>query len=100
MKTTSPQIRQTIADIHTKLDSIEDHIAWMIKAEQRFRVGQRVRFSRGAHRNNIVPRTTLAKKGVVKRVDGFSVVVLIDGRKHPHSYHHAFFNPVTGPKLF
>jgi hypothetical protein len=92
--------RAKTKEIFEMLNSIEDHIAWWILADQRFRVGQRVEFSRGAHRKNIVPRTTLAKKGVIKRIDSFSILVLIDGRKQPREFHHAFFNPVSGPKLF
>ena len=95
----TPKTAELIAEIKERLTTIEEYMAWMIRADQRFRVGQRVEFSRKAQRNGIVPRT-LARKGTVKRIDLLSVWVLIDGRKQPGCWHHAFFNAVSGPKLF
>jgi hypothetical protein len=94
-----PTVQDLIAEIKARLTTIEDYMAWLIRADQRFCVGRRVEFSRKAKRNGIVPKT-LAKKGTVKRMDTFSVWVLIDGRKQPRCWHHSFFNPVSGPKLF
>lgn len=94
-----PQVSQLIADIHAKLDAIEAHLIWTIRPEQRFRIGQRVAFSRRAHKIGF-PARKRSEKGVVRGIDGFSVVVQLDGQKQRRSYHHAFFNAVSGPKLF
>jgi predicted trehalose synthase len=92
-------VDKVIAEIHAKLNTIEEHLAFLIRAEDRFRVGQRVEFSRVAHRKHI-PTRKRSLKGVVKKVHGFSIDVHLDGMKKPRGFHHMFFNPVTGQKLF
>jgi hypothetical protein len=96
---TDKRISAELAEIRQKLDSIEEHLVWLIKPDQRFAVGRRVEFSRRARKRGF-PLRKRATRGIVKAIDGFSVVVLLDGYRKPSSYHHAFFNPVSGPKLF
>lgn len=93
------EARALLAEIRAKLSIIESHLMWMITAEQRFRIGQRVEFSRRARERGF-PKRKRSEKGFVKAVNSFSVVVKLDGYKQTHSYHHAFFNSVSGPKLF
>lgn len=88
-----------LSQIRKLLDSIEDNYVWLIKTDARFRIGQRVEFSRRARRRGINSRTK-SDTGIIKNISGFSIVVLLDGYKHTKSFHHAFFNPVKGPKLF
>jgi hypothetical protein len=88
-----------LREIRGRLAAIEDNLIWVIKPEQRFRIGHRVEFSRRAVERGIAKRKR-SSKGYVKSIVGFSVVVQFDGQKQRHTYHHAFFNPVTGPKLF
>lgn len=95
----SAKITRTIDAINNRLDSIQEQMAWMIRAEQRFHVGQRVEWSASGRKKGF-PSRKKAKRGTVKAVDGFSVVVKLDGLKKETSFHHAFFNPVSGPKLF
>ena len=96
------KIQKLIRQINEKLDAIEDLMAWRILARERFKVGQRVEFSRSADRSGI----SKGRKGGVRRGrivsidDGCGVVVLLDGYKKPTGFHHAFFNPVSGPKVF
>lgn len=94
------QTKKIIAEIQQKLDNIEGYMVWLIAAGQRFRKDQRVEFSKRAIRRHLVPSTRADVRGTIKSIKGFSVVVALDDRKHPRSYHHAFFNPVFGPKLF
>jgi hypothetical protein len=93
------KVRAELPEIRASLDTIAAHMMWLIRAEQRFRIGRRVEFSRRA-RDRGFPKRKQSAKGVIKGFDGFSVDVLLDGYKHRHTYHHAFFNPVSGPKLF
>jgi hypothetical protein len=88
-----------LPEIRAGLDAIEDHMIWLIKPDARFSVGQRVEFSRRGRAAGFPSRKASAS-GVVKKLEGFSLVVLLDGYRRPHAYHHAFFNPVSGPKLF
>jgi hypothetical protein len=93
-------IEKTIAAIKEKLNSITEMMAWIIEAEMRgFHVGQRVEFSRRAHERGIVRRKR-SQRGTIKAVKSFGITVLLDGYKHPKNFHHSFFNPVSGPKLF
>lgn len=92
-------IAQEISDIKAKLELIEGHMIWLITADRRFRVGQRVEFSRRA-RDRGFPKRKKSSKGFIKSVNRFTVLVKLDGYKHPITFHHAFFNPVTGAKLF
>lgn len=94
------RIKSVIDAISKKLDLIEEHMAWLITSEKRFRVGQRVEWSRKGVKAGLMRRKNVKKRGTVKSVNGFSIVVKLDGLKKPTSYHHAFFNPVNGPKLF
>lgn len=91
---------ELIAEIHEKLDMVESHLAWLITPSQRFKVGQRIEFSKRALRRNMIPKTRSAARGVIRGFDGFSVRVMMDDRKHANSYHHVFLNPVSGSKLF
>lgn len=93
------KIKSVLAGIESKLSIIEEHVVWLIQAESRFRIGQRVEWSRRG-RNRGFPSRKCAQRGTVRAVNGFSVVVQLDGIKIQRSFHHAFFNPVIGPKLF
>lgn len=92
-------VEKSLAEIRQLLDSVEDHLIWLIKPETRFRVGQRVEFSRRARKRGFPKRKEL-DAGKVTEIDGFTVYVRLDGYKTEHGYHHAFFNPINGPKLF
>jgi putative ribosome biogenesis GTPase RsgA len=90
-----------ISEINAKLDAIEEHMAWLLRADQRFVVGDKVELSRKARRRFVVPKTRHDRKGRVKRIANvFSIVVQLDGYKRPITFHHSFFNRVRGPKLF
>lgn len=88
-----------LADIRKKLDTIEDYMIWLIKPDIRFWIGQRVEWSRRARKRGF-PSRKCAQRGVVNKIEDFTIVVQMDGLKHPGRYHHAFFNPAAGPKLF
>jgi len=92
-------VAAALSEIREKLDTVENYMIWLITPDQRFRIGQRVKWSRRAHKRGF-PKRKCAQKGVIKSIDGFSVVVQLDGLKQPRSYHHAFFNPINGSKLF
>jgi hypothetical protein len=93
------EIAQTIDQINEKLSNIQEHMAWMILAHQRFSIGMRVEWSEKARKAGF-PRRKCAQRGTVKAIDGFTIVVKLDGLKKPTSYHHAWFNPAKGPRLF
>lgn len=100
-KTTDERIHQVIDSIQAKLALLEEYAAWTIRGNQRFKIGQRVEFSRKAKEKTISDRTKGGvTRGKVTAIDGFILKVLLDGYKRPHGYHHSFFNPVSGPKLF
>ncbi len=104
MSAKKPPVKQSveslIAEIRASLEVIKSNLAWLIKADQRFVIGQRVVFSNKA-RQQFIARGKRAKlKGTVRGVDLFSIEVQLDGVKRKRSYHHSFFNPVSGPKLF
>lgn len=88
-----------IEAISAKLEIIEEHMAWLIRPEERFRVGQRVEWSAKGLKSGF-PTRKKSKKGTVKAINSFSIVVKLDGRTRNETYHHAFFNPVIGQKLF
>lgn len=93
------QIKSQLDAINGQLKVVEEHMAWMIKPESRFRIGQRVQWSRKGVAVGF-PRRKKARRGIIRHIRGFSIVVKLDGLKQATSYHHSFFNPVTGPKLF
>lgn len=97
MKTKS--VASELAEIRQKLDVIEGYMIWLIRPDVRFRIGQRVEWSRRGRKRGF-PRRKCAQRGTVKAFDGFSILVQLDGLKQPRTYHHGFFNPVTGLKLF
>lgn len=92
-------IRSELDAIFKKLGALEGHMIWLIRSDARFRVGQRVEWSRRGREQGF-PRRKIAQKGTVKAISGFSIVVKLDGLKQQRSFHHAFFNPVSGGKLF
>jgi hypothetical protein len=95
-KTTDAQINQLLDNIKERLDSLEETIAWTIKANARFKKGQRVKFSKYAKRKHIDTGKAKGKKGTITEIsDSFSVKVLLDGYKQPHQYHHSFFERVS-----
>ena len=93
-------IQDQITLIKRSLETIEEHLAWLIRADARFRVGQRVEWSRKGRKQGF-PRRKIAQRGTVLAVrNTFGILVKLDGMKKESSYHHSFFNPVNGPKLF
>ena len=90
------QILKVIDSIEKRLDAIEDVMSFMIKASQRFKKGNRVEFNARADKSGVSSRTKgRVRTGTVLDVDdGWSVKVLLDGYKRPHSYHHSFFDKV------
>lgn len=93
------KIRAELDAICEKLEVIEGHMAWVITADSRFRIGQRVEWSRKGRKLGY-PKRKIAQRGIVKAIDAFSIFVKLNGLKHASRYHHAYFNPVSGPKLF
>ena len=94
------EIAGELAEIHERLDAIGEHMAWFIRVDQRFSKGQRVEFSQKARRSGNW-RRMVDRKAIVKGIEnGFCLVVQIDGFKSVRYFHHSFFNPVSGPKLF
>ena len=88
--------------ISEKLRTIEHCLAWTIHADQRFEIGQRVEFSRHADEQNISRHKRGGRRGIIKAIgwDNFTIYVQLDGHKTTSRYHHSFFNPISGPKLF
>lgn len=93
------ELAREIAAINEKLTAIEDAVAWLIKPDLRFRIGQRVEWSRSGRRAGF-PYRKKAQRGTVKGIGAFMITVKMDSMKRESSFHHAFFNPVSGPKLF
>lgn len=92
------QNKQTLAvtdQINKRLDSIEELTLWLVKANQRFKKGQRVRLGPMAQRRHLKLKGGGTKGKVVSVGDSFSVDVLPDGYKKAHSYFHGFWEPVT-----
>jgi hypothetical protein len=94
MDKTTKQIFAVIEQINKRLDSIETMTMWLVKANQRFKKGQRVRLSPMADRARLKLKGG-GTKGTVTGCDGFSVDVLPDGYKKAHGYFHGFWEPVT-----
>ena len=96
------QMLRSLDKIEHRLNLINEYFAWMIHAEQRFNVGQRVEFSRLADDQGISKgRKKGVRTGTVKTIDdSFIIGVQLDGYKRPAGFHHSFFNPMRGPKLF
>src|SRR5712691_736548 len=96
MSEIDPETRKLLDDIDGRLSRMEDNLTWLVRAEQRFKVGQRVRFSPRAHRKGLGVRTKGGvQKGVIKAIEGpFSIRMLLDGYKHPSGYHHMLFDPI------
>lgn len=82
--------------IEERLDGIEDVMSFTVKASQRFKKGDRVEFNAKADKRLISERRKGGvRTGTVIAVDdGWSMKVLLDGYKHPSSYHHSFFDKV------
>lgn len=102
VKKKQASILELIDAIQKKLELIEQYMAFTITADRRFEIGQRVEWSDKARkcgmarmRNGRIP-----KGNVLSFNSAFLIRVKLDGRKTVSSYHHAWFNPVGGPKLF
>lgn len=89
------RIRSLIDSIEKRIDGLEEGMFWLIRPDQRFKVGQRVQFSAIADRRMISARTKggVRTGKVVKVERAVSIVVLLDGYRTPRSYHHMFFEP-------
>lgn len=90
---TDAAIMDTIDRINAKLDMLTEQLAWLVRAGDRFRKGQRVQFSALAKAKGISKRKHGADRGRVIGTTGFTVTVLLDGYKQPSSFHHMFFDP-------
>lgn len=91
-----PTKDELVRDIVASMDRIAEMQMWLIRADQRFKKGQRVRFSDRAIRRGLAERRKgKVRTGTVTAVgDLFSMDVLLDGYKTAHSFHHMFFDPV------
>lgn len=89
------QILAVIDQINKRTDNMEKMTMWLVRANQRFKKGQRVRLSPLADRARLKLKGGGTKGTVSGLGDGFSVDVLPDGYKKPHSYFHGFWEPVT-----
>ncbi len=90
------RVQQIILSIEKRLDSLEDLMAFLVKANVRFKEGQRVQFSASADRKGISRRIKGGvRKGRVTKVNGYSITVLLDGYKRPSSFSHSFFDPIS-----
>lgn len=90
------KLARDLAKIEERLAGIEDVMSFMVKASQRFKKGDRVEFNAKADKRLISERRKNGvRTGTVMSVDdGWSMKVLLDGYKHPSSYHHSFFDKV------
>jgi predicted DNA-binding protein len=84
---------EIIKDINNRLNNIEELMMWRISAAERFKKGQRVKFSaiaarRGLNKN----RKRGVQKGRVVGLDSLFIDVLLDGYKKARSFHHMFFD--------
>lgn len=94
-KAKEEDIATIVRQIDERLTVLEDLAAWMVRADQRFGVGQRVQFNAEGERQGLAKR---AQGGKVVGLDGFMVSVLLDGYVRPHSFHHSFFDPARRRK--
>lgn len=95
VKKAKDSIESILADIEKRLNDIEDVMSFMVRSSQRFKKGQRVQFSAKAERAGITRTKGGVRKGrVIEAGDSFLMKVLMDGYRKPHTYHHAFFEPV------
>jgi len=80
-----------------RLDDIELLMAFMVRANQRFKEGQRVRFSHLADRRGIsAGRKHGVRTGtVIEAGDGFTVKLKLDGYRRAFNIHHAFIERNT-----
>jgi hypothetical protein len=96
---TEETVESILDDIEKRLDALEDVMSFTVRSNQRFKKGQRVQFSAKADRAGVSRTRGRVRMGRVVEVgDGFTMKVLLDGYKKPHSYHHAFFDRVGGRK--
>lgn len=88
------QLVRELERIEKRLDGIEDVMSFMVNASQRFKKGDRVEFNAKADKRLISERRKGGvRTGTVLDVgDGWTMKVLLDGYKHPSSYHHSFFD--------
>lgn len=89
------QILALIEQINKRLDNMEELTMWSVRANQRFKKGQRVRLSSLAVRRGLKLKGGGTKGTVVNVSNVSSVDVLPDGYKRPHGYFHGFWEPVN-----
>lgn len=92
------KLAKDLAKIEERLDGIEDVMSFMVKASQRFKQGDRVEFNAKADKRLISERRKSRTGTVVSAGDGWTVSVLLDGYKHPKSFHHSFFDKAKRKK--
>lgn len=92
---TTRSVESLIDDINKRLDSLEESTLWLMKANLRFKKRQRVKLSGLALRRNFSLMKGVRKGTVVEVGDSFSITVLPDGYKKPHTYWHGFWEPVS-----
>lgn len=95
----TPRILKILADIEKRMDSIEELQLWLIKAESRFKKGQRVQLSEIADRANLKLRRGVRKGTIVVAPQGFSIKVLPDGYSTPHSFFHGFWKRIGAKRV-
>lgn len=92
MKKAKATVDSLVKEISERLDNLEQMMWCSIRADSRFKVGNRVRFSAYAKRRNISTGTKGGvQQGIVEAVDSYFVRVRLDGYKDAHSYFHGFF---------
>jgi hypothetical protein len=96
-KTTEKSVRELLDEISNRLDTVEELMAWTVRADQRFHRGQRVQFSPAAERRGLTARVKgRVNRGTVIQVsDSFWVDVKLDGYKRTGHFHHSFFDPIS-----
>ena len=92
------QLEATIPEIIRRLDAVEDMILFSIRANARFKRGQRVQLSHRAKRAKLKFKRGVTRGRVISASDSFTMVVLMDGYKRPTGFFHGFFDPIGGRK--
>lgn len=90
-KSKQESVTSLVAEISARLDNIEDLTAWCIRADQRFKKGDRVRFTKRAERQGFKNRKGGKGGRVVSVGPTFTVTVQLDGYAKPREMHHKFF---------
>ena len=90
MKIPTPAwMAEAIEALHSRLDDMEEKWGDLVRADQRFSVGDHVELGTLADRRYLTGRLR-SRKGVVKAINGYRVSVLMPGHARPVVFHHMF----------